>query len=123
MLTNARILTGLEPVLLITTTREVRSLALRSKGFALIRSGVSQAHSIAADYDDRFIYWAEKRKANAGICKSNLDGGAYDTVVSLGIKVVEDLDVDWVGRNIYFADCGRKIIAGLARNDLRRHRL
>ena len=71
-----------------------------------------QAHSIAADYDDRFIYWAEKSNDNAGIYKSTLDGAAYDTVVSLGIEVVEDLDVDWVGRNIYFADSGRKIIAG-----------
>ena len=31
---------------------------------------MSQAHSIAADYDDRFIYWAEKSNDNAGIYKS-----------------------------------------------------
>ena len=73
---------------------------MRSKDYALVRSGVSQAHSIAADYDDRFIYWAEKSNDNAGIYKSTLDGAAYDTVVSLDIEVVEDLDVDWVGRNI-----------------------
>ena len=85
---------------------------MRSKDYALVRSGVSQAHSIAADYDDRFIYWAEKSNDNAGIYKSTLDGAAYDTVVSLDIEVVEDLDVDWVGRNIYFADSGRKIITG-----------
>ena len=87
MSTNARILTGLEPVLLITTTREVRSLALRSKDFSLIRSGVSLAHSIAGDYDDRLIYGAEKRNDYAGIFKSTFHGGAYDTVVFLGMDV------------------------------------
>jgi hypothetical protein len=78
----------------------------------MVCTGVLQALHIVAAYDDRFIYWAEKRNDNAGIYKSALDGVAYNTVVSLGIEVVENLDADWVGRSIYFADSGRKIIAG-----------
>jgi hypothetical protein len=69
---------------------------------------VSQAHIIVAYFDDRFIYWVEKNNDNAGIYKSTLDD---DSVVSLGTEMVEDLDVDWVVRNIYFSDFGRKIIA------------
>ena len=42
---------------------------------------------------------------------SRLDGGSYDALVPLGIEVVEYLDVDWVSRNIYFADPGWRIIA------------
>nr|QJE49263.1 vitellogenin receptor [Diaphanosoma celebensis] len=102
---------GPEPVLFITTVREIRSLSLRSKDYMMVRSGVTQAHSITADFDDRFIFWAEKSNDNAGIYKSTMNGGAYDIVVSLGIEVVEDLDIDWVGRNIYFVDSGKKHIA------------
>jgi len=39
-----------------------------------------------------------------------LDGSAFQYVVSVGVEIVEDLVIDWVGRHIYFADSGRKHI-------------
>ena len=46
-----------------------------------------------------FTGW-KKEHTTAGIYKSTLDGGAYDTVVSLSIEVGEDLYVDWVPQHL-----------------------
>ena len=40
----------------------------------------------------------------------DVDGSAFQYVVSVGVEMVEDLAIDWVGRHIYFADSGRKHI-------------
>ena len=103
-------LVGGEPTLLITTDRDIRYISLPSKEYGLVLSGISQAHGIAADFEDGFVYWNEKSKDKAGIYKSMLDGSAFQYVVSVGVEVVEDLAIDWVGRHIYFADSGRKHI-------------
>jgi hypothetical protein len=101
---------GPEPILLITTDRDIRYTSLPSKEYGLVRSGISQAHGVAADYEDGVVYWNEKSKDKAGIYKSMLDGSAFQYVVSVGVEILEDLAIDWVGRHMYFADSGRKDI-------------
>lgn len=97
-------------MLFITTDRDIRYISLPSKEYGLIQSGISQAHGVAGDYEDGFVYWNEKSKDKAGIYKSMLDGSAYQYVVSVGVEMVEDLAIDWVGSHVYFADSGRKHI-------------
>ena len=97
-------------MIFITTDRDIRYISLPSKEYGLIQSGISQAHGVAGDYEDGFVYWNEKSKDKAGIYKSMLDGSAYQYVVSVGVEMVEDLAIDWVASHVYFADSGRKHI-------------
>ncbi|KAK4005331.1 hypothetical protein OUZ56_007048 [Daphnia magna] len=101
---------GPEPMLVITTDRDIRYISIPSKEYGLVQSGISQAHGVTGDYEDGFIYWNEKTKDKAGIYKSMVDGSAFQYVVSVGVEMVEDLAIDWVGRHIYFTDSGRKHI-------------
>ena len=104
------LLSGPEPVVLITTDRDIRSVSLPTKEYGLIQTGISQAHSVTSDFEDGFIFWTEKSRDKAGIFKSLVDGSATQYVVSVGVETVEDLALDWVSRHIYFTDSGRKHI-------------
>lgn len=96
-------------MLLITTDQDIRNLSLLSKETRFIQSGLSQANGVAVDYTDDSVYWSENRIDRGGIYRSTLNG-VIEQVVSIGVEIVENLAVDWVGRHLYFTDSGRKHI-------------
>ena len=88
----------------------MRSLSLVSQEFDIIQSGKVQLQSVATDVHDRTVFWAEKDSDKSGIFKAILDGSDHERIVSVGLELVEDLAIDWVGEHIYFTDSGRQHI-------------
>lgn len=96
--------------LFITTDNDIRSIHLPSREYNVVYQRVSQVHSITGYFADGFIYWNEKDRDKAGIFKSHEDGSSHQLVLSAGVETVEDAEIDWVRRLIYFADSGREHI-------------
>lgn len=101
---------GPEPVVIISTLHDVRSLSLPSKEYGLVWNGITQVHGVTSDVQDGYVFWAEKSKDKAGIFKAMLDGTSHQHIISIGIETVENVAIDWVGSHVYYTDSGRKHI-------------
>jgi sugar lactone lactonase YvrE len=99
-----------EPLLLITTDSDIRSMPIDSEEYKFIQSDLSQALGVSVDYKEQSLYWSEKSDGKSGIYKSSLDGSRNQKVISVGVEEVGDLMVDGPGRHLYFVDSGRKTI-------------
>ena len=85
-------------------------MAFPSRDYKLIYPSVTQAHAITGYVEDGFIFWNEMSKDHGGIFKAMEDGANHQAVVAVGVEVIEDVEIDWIGRHAYFTDAGHKHI-------------
>ena len=105
-------ISGSDALLLVSTGRDVRWLNLRTSTYDAVQTGVAGAVlGVAGDVAERFVFWTESGRDHAAVARSLLDGTARETVVSLGVDDPQDVDFDWVGRHLYFADAVHRRIA------------
>jgi sugar lactone lactonase YvrE len=65
------------------------------------------AVGVSYDCHEQFIYWSDV-SGNA-INRIRYDGSGYSVVVA-DVAAAEGVAVDWIGRNLYFADAERRTI-------------
>jgi len=104
-----------KPMLLFSTKTEIRSMDLRSKDndYLLVAPNVTHSHqSIAVAFDsaEGRVYWSAIKDGHEGILSSNMDGTGKEFLIQDTLKMVEDLAIDYVGRNLYFTDSVNKFI-------------
>ncbi|KAF8770698.1 Low-density lipoprotein receptor-related protein 2 like protein [Argiope bruennichi] len=98
-----------EPLLIFSTLEEIRAIYLRTKRYFPIHKAVFRAAAVDADPLESKIYWVEISNRSS-VYATKIDGTGFSVVLNNGLLVPEDIAVDYVARNLYFADSGLKQI-------------
>ncbi|CAN9499060.1 unnamed protein product [Ophioblennius macclurei] len=95
-----------EAFLLFTNRDSIRSISLgtNSNDVAIPLTGVREASALDFDVSERRIYWTDILAKN--ISRAYMNGSSVEHVIEFGLDYPEGIAVDWMGRNIYWADTG-----------------
>uniref|UniRef100_A0A672JJU4 Low density lipoprotein receptor-related protein 5 n=1 Tax=Salarias fasciatus TaxID=181472 RepID=A0A672JJU4_SALFA len=93
-----------EAFLLFTNRDNIRSISLgtNSNDVAIPLTGVREASALDFDVSERRIYWTDILT----ISRAYMNGSSVEHVIEFGLDYPEGVAVDWMGRNIYWADTG-----------------
>uniref|UniRef100_A0A0K2U8P7 EGF-like domain-containing protein n=1 Tax=Lepeophtheirus salmonis TaxID=72036 RepID=A0A0K2U8P7_LEPSM len=106
------------PVLIFSTKDEVRVKNLNNNKYSLAASHLSHStvgettHAVGVSFDplESRVYWSDFELEKERIVSADINGEDKRNVITSGLSVPEDLAVDYIGRNLYFTDGGRKDI-------------
>lgn len=95
-----------EAFLLFTNRDNIRSISLgtNSNDVAIPLTGVKEASALDFDVTERRIYWTDIQGKT--ISRAYMNGSSVEHVIEFGLDYPEGMAVDWMGRNIYWADTG-----------------
>uniref|UniRef100_A0A8C9ZBD5 Low density lipoprotein receptor-related protein 5 n=1 Tax=Sander lucioperca TaxID=283035 RepID=A0A8C9ZBD5_SANLU len=95
-----------EAFLLFTNRDNIRSISLgtNSNDVAIPLTGVKEASALDFDVSERRIYWTDIQAKT--ISRAYMNGSSVEHVIEFGLDYPEGMAVDWMGRNIYWADTG-----------------
>ena len=97
--------TDIDNYLLFPTDPQLRQISLDTDylaDFVLPIFNSRAASSIAVDIQTDEIYWTDSLEAK--IFKVPMSGGQRVEVVTTGLRKPESVVIDWIGRNMYWAD-------------------
>ncbi|XP_029697135.1 low-density lipoprotein receptor-related protein 5 isoform X2 [Takifugu rubripes] len=95
-----------EAFLLFTNRDSIRSISLGTHGndVAIPLTGVKEVSALDFDVSERRIYWTDIQAKT--ITRAYMNGSSVEHVIEYGLDYPEGMAVDWMGRNIYWADTG-----------------
>ncbi|KAH7983823.1 hypothetical protein HPB52_014598 [Rhipicephalus sanguineus] len=93
-----------EPLLVFSTTKEIRGLWLRSNRYFEIHPAEAQAVGVEFDSDQHRVFWTDVSTWKSSIHSCRLDGSDFKTLFSAEKTLLEDLSLDWVTNNLYITD-------------------
>ncbi|KAL3173291.1 hypothetical protein MRX96_012415 [Rhipicephalus microplus] len=93
-----------EPLLVFSTTKEIRGLWLRSNRYFEIHPAEAQAVGVEFDSDQHRVFWTDVSTRRSSIHSCRLDGSDFKTLFSAEKTLLEDLSLDWVANNLYITD-------------------
>ncbi|CAL8375096.1 unnamed protein product [Arctogadus glacialis] len=95
-----------EAFLLFTNRDSIRSISLgtNSNDVAIPLTGVKEASALDFDVSENRIYWTDIQSKT--ISRAYMNGSSLEHVIEFGLDYPEGMAVDWMGRNIYWADTG-----------------
>ncbi|KAL1429232.1 hypothetical protein MTO96_016561 [Rhipicephalus appendiculatus] len=93
-----------EPLLVFSTTKEIRGLWLRSNRYFEIHPAEAQAVGVEFDSDQHRVFWTDVSTRKSSIHSCRLDGSDFKTLFSAEKTLLEDLSLDWVTNNLYITD-------------------
>ncbi|XP_058500814.1 low-density lipoprotein receptor-related protein 5 [Solea solea] len=95
-----------EAFLLFTNRDNIRSISLgtNSNDVAIPLTGVKEVSALDFDVSERRIYWTDIQAKT--ISRAYMNGSSVEHVIEFGLDYPEGMAVDWMGRNIYWADTG-----------------
>ncbi|CRL05146.1 CLUMA_CG018156, isoform A [Clunio marinus] len=99
---------GVDPLLLYTTQKHVKSIRIHSKMAKLV---AKTRQAIGITYDGQNIYWTEISEGRESIVKFIPETERKESVLTAGLESPEDLAIDWLTGNIYFTDALRSHVA------------
>ncbi|XP_014250447.1 vitellogenin receptor [Cimex lectularius] len=103
------------PLMVYSNENSIQAYYLRNEHFSEMVEFDGKSAAVA--YDGHSLYWSSmKSNGHSSIIRSNEFGLEKEVVVTSGLLMIEDLSVDWITRNIYFSDSGKKHI-GVCSND------
>uniref|UniRef100_A0A3P8UDB5 Low density lipoprotein receptor-related protein 6 n=1 Tax=Amphiprion percula TaxID=161767 RepID=A0A3P8UDB5_AMPPE len=90
-----------EAFLLFSRHTDIRRISLETNNnnVAIPLTGVKEASALDFDVTDNRIYWTD-------ITRAFMNGSALEHVVEFGLDYPEGMAVDWLGKNLYWADTG-----------------
>lgn len=108
-----------DPQLIFSTKSEIRSINLRSRSYWLTASRVvhrqsrNTPHSVGVSYDpiDDRVYWTDVEHLKEMIVSARMNGDDQRQIITSGLDIPEDIAVDFLARNVYLTDSGRKHVA------------
>ena len=92
-----------QPFLAFLLRDDIRGLALDGSSEREILGEIQNAIAIDFDWKERRVYWTENGQ-RPRVMRAFLNGTQKELVLGPGLSSVHGLAVDWVGRNVYFAD-------------------
>ncbi|KAI4889841.1 hypothetical protein NFI96_010472 [Prochilodus magdalenae] len=102
-----------EAFLLFTNRADIRSISLgtNSNDVAIPLTGVKEASALDFDVAENRIFWTDVSTKARGssfptISRAFMNGSGVEAVIEFGLDYPEGIAVDWMGRNIYWADTG-----------------
>ncbi|KAM4553054.1 low-density lipoprotein receptor-related protein 5 isoform 1-T1 [Fundulus diaphanus] len=95
-----------EAFLLFTNRDSIRSISLgtNSNDVAIPLTGVKEASALDFDVLERRIYWTDIQAKT--ISRAYMNGSSVEHVIEFGLGYPEGMAIDWMGRNVYWADTG-----------------
>jgi Low-density lipoprotein receptor repeat class B len=66
---------------------------------------------VGVSFDGEYYYWTEVALGKEQIVKTSITSTKKEVIVSTGLELPEDIEVDWLTKNIYFTDSRKKHIA------------
>nr|CAD7434279.1 unnamed protein product [Timema monikensis] len=99
---------GGEALLLFASKKDLRVFHLQSRVYYKVAENLD--HAVGVAYDGKHVYWTNLKDQEEAIYRSLEDGSNVELIVSSGLKLPEDLAVDWITDNIYFTDAENKHI-------------
>ncbi|KAJ7345792.1 hypothetical protein JRQ81_001742, partial [Phrynocephalus forsythii] len=98
-----------EPFLILADHHEIRKISTDGSNYTSLKQGLNNVIAVDFDYKAEFIYWIDSSRPNGSrINRMNLSGS--DVKVVHNTAVPNALAVDWVGKNLYWADTEKRII-------------
>ena len=106
--------------LIFATGQQLRQIALNQDYFAnvvLPVSNVRAVSTVAVDIETNYHYWADILESRILRAPMLAEGSSPEEFITVDILKPESLALDWIGRNLYWADSelGRIEVAHLER--------
>ena len=95
-----------KPYLLFANDFDIREVSLNGDDYKPILSIWSSIVALAVDTRDQMLYWADN--FNKTISRAPIGNpGRVEVIHNNDLKIMQGLDVDWIGRKIYWTDSGK----------------
>ncbi|XP_066143370.1 vitellogenin receptor [Euwallacea fornicatus] len=105
---------GGEATMIFTSKTEIRLYLLNTNLLFPVATNLKQVVGISSD--GHYIYWSDVYSQHETIVRALEDGSNKEAIVTSGLSQPEDLEVDWLTKNIYFTDAQMQHI-GVCSND------
>ncbi|KAK8777062.1 hypothetical protein V5799_029593 [Amblyomma americanum] len=100
-----------EPLLLFSTTNEIRGLWIRSNRYFEVHPAEAQAVGVEFDSEQLRLFWTDVSTKQSSVYSCRLDGSGFKTLFTAERTLLEDLSLDWVTNNLYITDSlGKRIL-------------
>lgn len=98
-----------KPYLLFANSFDIREVSLSGDDYKPIISIWSSIVALAVDTRDAMVYWADNY--NQTISRAPMGNPSQVKVIMNNITLPKGLDVDWIGRKLYWTDSSSKSIS------------
>ncbi|XP_048835137.1 low-density lipoprotein receptor-related protein 1B-like isoform X4 [Brienomyrus brachyistius] len=106
---SCKSLSAEEPFLILADHHEIRKISIDGSNYTLLKQGLNNIIALDFDYKKEFIYWVDSSRPNGRrINRMRLNGS--DLKVVHRSAVPSALAVDWIGKNLYWCDTGRRTL-------------
>ena len=104
------IFTATSPRILYANRKDIRIVRPNEKNQneTIVAVGLLNAIAVDFSYEDGYIFWTDvnDEKIKRIRMTESSNSRKVEDVISLGLKKPEGLAVDWVGKKLYWTNCG-----------------